>query len=54
MTDPAAWELYDIDEDRTELHDLAAEAPDRVSKMLDAFLAWAKRANVLDVHELRK
>ena len=54
MTDPAAWELYDIDEDRTEQHDLAAEAPDRVRKMLDAFLAWAKRCSVLDVHELRK
>ncbi|MDE0837997.1 MAG: arylsulfatase [Kiritimatiellae bacterium] len=54
MTDPAAWELYDINEDRTELHDLSAQAPDRVRKMLDAFLSWAKRCSVLDVHELRK
>ena len=42
-----AWELYDMEADRTELHDLAAEHPDRVRDMTAAWEAWAKRANVL-------
>ncbi len=40
------WELYDIDLDRSELHDLASSEPDTV-KQLDAdWEAWARRANV--------
>ena len=27
---PRDWELYDMDADRTELHDLAAQQPERV------------------------
>ena len=38
------WELYDIDADRTELHDLADEQPDRVKEMAAKWEAWAKRA----------
>jgi len=41
------WELYDIDRDRSELHDLAAEQPERVQKMVAQWEAWAKRANVI-------
>ena len=33
---PRAWELYDIDADRTELHDLAAQQPERVADMARA------------------
>ena len=36
-----AWELYDIDKDRTELNDLAAQQPDRVAEMAEAWQAWA-------------
>ncbi len=42
------WELYDIDRDRTELHDLAAEQPERVAAMVGAYEAWAARCGVMD------
>src|SRR5262249_17531370 len=42
-----AWELYDLEADRTELTDLAAKQPDRVKEMAAKYEAWAKRANVL-------
>lgn len=41
------WELYDITKDRSELHDLAAAEPRRVSEMSAAWMAWAERAHVL-------
>jgi arylsulfatase len=41
------WELYDLDRDRTELHDRAAEHPDRVRDLAARWEAYAKRANVL-------
>ncbi len=31
------WELYHLSEDRTELHDLAADQPDRLAKMVAAW-----------------
>ena len=33
---PGPWELYDMDADRTELHDLAAQHPERVADMAGA------------------
>jgi arylsulfatase A-like enzyme len=42
-----AWELYDIERDRAELHDLAAKEPQRVTQMVGQWEAWARRANVL-------
>jgi arylsulfatase len=41
------WELYDIDADRSEMHDLAAAQPDRVKSMAAAWQAWAEQNNVL-------
>ena len=41
------WELYDLEADRGELHNLAAAQPDRVKKMSASWDAWAARANVL-------
>lgn len=41
------WELYDISNDRSEIHDLAAQHPDLVKKMNDIWDAYAKRCNVL-------
>jgi arylsulfatase len=41
------WELYDIDNDRTELNNLATKETARVEMMSAKWDAWAKRANVL-------
>ncbi len=41
------WELYDIDADRSEQHDLAAAQPERVREMSEKWDAYAARANVL-------
>jgi arylsulfatase len=41
------WELYDIDADRSELHDLASAEPQRVKQMAAAWDAWAARCDVL-------
>jgi arylsulfatase len=41
-----AWELYDMDADRTERHNLAAKQPDRTKQMADRWEAWAVEANV--------
>lgn len=51
---PGAWELYDMDEDRTELHDRAATEPQRVAQMADLYAAWAGRANVTPWERLRR
>ena len=45
---PRPWELYDIEADRTELHDLASSHPDRVADMAAQYEAWAKRCGVID------
>ena len=37
-----------MDADRTELHDLAAQHPERVADMAAQYEAWAKRCGVLD------
>lgn len=44
---PKAWELYDMIEDRTELHDLAAKHPERVEDMAAQYESWAKRCGVI-------
>ena len=43
-----SWELYDIDTDRVEQHDLAAERPDLVETMAAVWRAWAERTHVDD------
>jgi arylsulfatase len=40
------WELYDLEADRTELRDLAAEQPERVRELVALYEAWAEPANV--------
>ena len=37
------WELYDIESDRSELNDLAAEMPGRVAELERAWLEWGAR-----------
>ncbi len=38
------WELYDIESDRTELHNLADAHPERARKLAEAWEAWAVKA----------
>lgn len=40
------WELYDMEADRTEMHDLAPSFPVLVEQLSRDYEAWAKRCNV--------
>jgi arylsulfatase len=40
------WELYDMEADRTELHDLAAMHPDVTARLATAWKSWQQRAFV--------
>jgi arylsulfatase len=42
-----AWELYNLQADRTELNDLASQETDRVKELAAQWQAWAKRTNVV-------
>jgi arylsulfatase A-like enzyme len=44
---PGPWELYDMEQDRTELNDLAARHPERVAAMTREYEAWAQRCGVI-------
>jgi arylsulfatase len=48
------WELYDIDADRTERHDLAADRPETVRELSALWDAWSKRAGVVPYPPPRK
>ncbi len=39
----ALWELYDLEADRTEENDLAAQYPERVREMVEMYYAWERR-----------
>ncbi len=39
------WELYDIDADRTELHDLSEKMPEKTKAMADRWEQWALEAH---------
>ena len=41
------WELYDMENDRSELHDLAAKNPKKVATLSAKWDAWAARSDVL-------
>jgi len=41
-----AWELYDLEADRTELRNLAAAQPERVRELVALYEEWAERAAV--------
>ena len=42
------WELYDLDVDRSERNDLAANHPEIVSRLDAAYENWAHRSEVID------
>ncbi|MDR2473268.1 MAG: arylsulfatase [Tannerella sp.] len=41
------WELYNLNDDRTEMHDRAADFPEKVSEMESRYLEWEKRSMVV-------
>ena len=47
--DDDVWELYNIEEDWTQSHDLAAEEPERLAQLQRLFLIQAARFNVLPI-----
>src|SRR6476646_8454610 len=48
-----AWELYDMDADRSEMHDLAAQQPDRVKELSEKWEAWAQASHVLPLNPIK-
>ena len=42
------WELYDLERDRSELSDLAADMPDRVAELAGMWETWAERVGVIE------
>ncbi|MEX1020748.1 MAG: arylsulfatase [Litorilinea sp.] len=54
---PDAWELYDVEADRTELHNRAAAEPEIVAELQALWEAWAARCGIVawdDLLELRR
>ena len=47
------WELYDMTADRTEMHDLAAQEPERVKAMTDQWQKWAEATHVLPLNPIK-
>jgi arylsulfatase A-like enzyme len=41
------WELYDMTKDRTEMHDLAGQHPEKVKEMAALWEQWAKRTHAI-------
>lgn len=46
-THRGAWELYDLEADRTEVNDLAKKHPERVAELKQRYQKWAKDAGVM-------
>ena len=49
---PGGWELYDMENDRTELHNLAADHPEQAKELAALYDQWAQRCGVLPPNEL--
>jgi arylsulfatase len=47
-----SWELYDMEGDRVESHDLSAKQSERVKQMSAAYDAWARRVGVRPWEEI--
>lgn len=50
---PHGWELYDLEADRTELHDFAKEQPEKVKELTALYETWAKGAGVVSWDSLK-
>jgi len=49
-----AWELYDLQSDRAEMHNLAADHPDKLDELIALWNAWAERCGVWEWDELQR
>ena len=45
-----AWELYDMEADRTETNNLAGQMPEKLKELKAKWLAFAHKANFLPVY----
>jgi arylsulfatase len=50
--DEDRWQLFHVDEDRAEARDLAAEFPDKLQELIDAWFEEAEKYNVLPLNDL--
>jgi len=46
------WELYDLEQDRTEMHNLSEVNPDKVSELSTLFDQWSSRVGVVSWEEI--
>lgn len=46
------WELYDMEKDRTEMHDLSGVHPEIVERLSQNYREWAQKNNVLPWEEI--
>jgi arylsulfatase len=51
---PDRWELYNLEADRCELHDLSSSDSSRLNSMTSRYARWAKRCNVLPWDEVKQ
>jgi len=51
---PGEWELYNMDDDRTELRNLAADRPSQVQALAAEWQSWAGQAGVLPWEQVSK
>lgn len=51
---PDDWELYDMEQDRTELNNIVAEHPERRARMLALYEEWANRCGVIPREQILK
>ncbi|WP_019146294.1 arylsulfatase [Aeromicrobium massiliense] len=49
--DQDRWQLYHVDEDRAEAHDLADEHPEKLQELIDVWFEEAQRNNVLPLDD---
>lgn len=50
--DQDKWELYHVDDDRSEAHDLSNQYPDKVKELVELWFEEAKKYNVLPLNDL--
>lgn len=53
VSDGAAWELYDMESDRTELVNLSSVHPDKKKEMIKKYEDWATHVGVVNWNERR-
>ena len=51
---PGKWELYDMENGRTEVDDVSKDQSDIVQELLEAHNNWSERCNVIPWEELLK